>query len=732
MTPIAIALLLGQGPAADLQAPISFEHRAAPVGRVLANLSEKTKLKLEALPTVAGDVVLVSVKDVPLTELLQKIATVTACEWRQDGETYRLVPSAGIRNREAQDEFSARVTALRASIAQRLKPPTPPAPERKSGADTEPTEPDYEGMAAEAIQGGMFGDAPLLKLVQNVDLRAIASLRPNDRVVFSTQPTRMQRPLPANAGTLINTMVAQHNASLKKLGTPDIDDEMPQGVEIPQFVKDMMSQRTKPVGEVSKGLIVASRMGMGGFGGVNLELLLYDRDGKIAYKTNTMLSETSRAVERAVEAVQGKKKPVTTKQTPIELSPETKLVRESLGKSMGMGGMSGIKLSPAVKALVYHPDIYDPLSFLPSDSLLAVAKKQGRPIVANLPDEMDMVDLLDMPGGNSLTVEQVEEDLRAAEQVRTIEDTKFLLIKPAKPAAAREDRLDRVALTALMQVVDTKGIPTLDDVAAYAAKAPNPMEGGIGQSYVMMLAPGAFSASMSGFTNWNAIRFYGLLSPEARRGLAGGGRLAFSALSPAQSAHLQKMAYGTQANLQVEDPNQKPETETMSSMMRMMGMGVDRDFRTEPTEVMPNGLPSDGFVSADVLADFFVSPVLEGDEPTMGPLAVLGADELAMFKMFREDKNYSMMMGMMPSIDRVKLGERSVWTMMFHVAPKTAMKAVLNDNRMAKGGKTVALNDLPAAHQKRIALKLEEIKKSPLGSIGGMLGGMGGGQTPPP
>lgn len=723
MTPIAIALLLGQGPAADLQAPVTFEHRAAPVGRVLASLSEKAKIKLEALPSVAPDVVLISVKNVPLNDLMQKIASVTSAEWRQDGDVYRLAPAAGIRNREATDEFTARVTAIRGSIAERLKPPAPP----KEGEEASPFQ----------MEGISLGDTPLLKIAQTLDLRALAMMEPNDRVVFSSQPTRMQRPLPGGASTQINAMVAEHNKTaqaVKAAGGDDTLDDLPDGVEMPQFVKDMMNQRTKPVGEVSKALLIASKMGIGGFGGLNLELVLYDREGKVAFKTNTALSERSAAMERAIEQVQNKAQGKATpggKKTPVEFSPETKIVHGTLKKAMGM--TSGLSLSPEAKALLYRPDLHDPLSFLSSDSLLAVAKKQGRPIVANLPDAMEEGNVFSMVAGGDLSVEDVENDLKSADQIRTVADPTYLLIKPTSPAAAREERLDRPALAALMQAVDTKGIPSLDDVAAYATKAPNPMEGGIGQTYVMMLAPGAFSASMSGFTNWNALRFYGLLPPEARRSLAQGGRLPFATLTPALSNQVQKMVFGTQANLQFEDGKQKPEAETMASMMRMFGMGADRDFRTEPTEVMPNGLPGNGYVSANVASDFFVSPVFQGDEPTMGPLAVLGVDELAIFKMFREDANLSPMMGsQIPAIDRVKVGERSVWNLQFHVAERTSAKATLNDNRMPKNGATVSVNNLPAPYQRQIADRVAQYKKSPLGAIGGMMGGMGAGKTPPP
>lgn len=726
MTPLAIALLLGQGPAVDLQAPISFEHRAAPVGRVLASLSEKSKLKLEALPAVAGDVVLISVKGVPLQDLMQKIATVTSAEWRQDGEIYRLVPAAGIRNRETQDEFTAKVTAIRASIAERLKPPT---------ASTTPDKPGEEDAEAAAAMANFdfsdIGDRPLLKIVQNVDLRALAALRSGDRVVFSTQPTRMQRALPANAGPMITSMVAKHNETVKAMKDqgPDQLDNLPDGTEMPQFVKDMMNQRTKPVGEVSKALLVASRSGfMGGFGSLNLELILYDREGKVAYKTNTMLSEYSGRMTELIEAAQGKTKPAATKTTPIELSADTKLVRDVFSKAMGMNGT--LKLKPEAKAILYHPEQYDPLSFLPTDSLLAVAKKQGRPIVANLPDEMGEANAFAMATGTNTTVEDVEEDIKSAEEIRALADPTFLLIKPSHPAKARAERLDRTALAALMQAVDTKGIPSLDDVAAFAARAENPMEGGVAQAYVMGLAPGAFSFSMSGFTNWDALRFYGLLTVDGRQTLASGGRLPFSNLTAAQSAQLQRMAFGTASNLQVEGVKSE---DGFMSMMKMFGAGSDKDFRTEPTEVMANGLPGDGFVSANVVNDFFVSPVFEGEEPTQGPLSVLGVDEIAMLKMFKDMEGMSQAMGeRMPNIDRVKLGERSVWNFQFHVAPRTSMKAALNDNRMGKGGRTYAMNDLPADHQKRIALKIEEYKKSPLGMLGGMMGGMNRGQTPPP
>jgi hypothetical protein len=694
---------------------VTFRHRAAPVERVLAKLSEKVGLKLEAASTMRADVVVIDVKEAPVADLLRKIASVTSGEWVAEGEVQRLVPATGIRTREANDEAAQRLAQIRTAIRQRIKP---------EAAPTSPDEhaPDMDVTAAFASNPS---EVAINALLSGIDAQAIANLGPNERVVYSSRPTAMQMPLPSNAPQALAKMIADHNQALKTSGAANAIDDSPEIQNMPSFLRDMITAQTKPIGVVEKALLCVTSFGMGGFDGVNLELRLYDAQGKVAYRTTSMLQMNNSFLARATDMANPDAPAAGG--TPLELSEDTKTVNKIF--EGGRGNQLSIKISAEAKPLVYRTDLHDPLSFLATDMVMGLAKKRKQNLVACLPDSM--VDGVSMAWGSRTTIGMAEDLIKTGGPLRALADPNTLVLKPSAPAATRAERLDREALAALMAVVEAKGIPSLEDMAAYALKAPNPIQGGIGQVYVMTLAPGSFSQSLDGFTDWNALRFYGMLTPQARTNLAAGGRIPFASLSGGQAAVLRQMAFGAMADIQIENPNVQPEEFRMPGILRMMGGlgGGNSDYRSEPTELMPRGLPGNGFVSATVEASHFVMPVVNG-EGGSGPMSVLGADELAMFQMFKEDTNMGMVGDLIPTLDQVRLGTRRIWNFTFQLTPEASMATKLNDNESPKG-ETITMAALPAAFQKTIDARLQALKKSPLGMLGGMMGGMRQ-ATPPP
>ncbi|AIE87893.1 hypothetical protein [Fimbriimonas ginsengisoli] len=711
MRRFAFALLLGLGSIAfaqDAGTKVTFTGRAARVETILAGLSQASGVKLSASAQTADEILIVSAKDVSLSDLMARIATATSGEWHQTADGYRLAQSVGARTREENESLNARVTAIRKGIAKHLQPP------KKSDKSEDPEGPPME----------MFGgnDASLYQIVAKADLNAIAALRTGERVVFSTNPTRTQRPFAGNVISLINAYVAEHNKQVSQQPAPEQSPEMD---KMPDFVKKMMDRMTKPVGQVSKALFVVSRMGLGTFGMMQAELRLYDAQGKVALTTPTMLESTDTSISEMMQQIGATKpdpkKPKTTA-TPIDMTEDTKAFQAAF-KSSGMSGMQGLKIPATILDKLYRPDQYDPLSFLATDEVLSLAKKTGKPVVAVLPD--DIVSLLSsvMPNQNP-TVEQFEKSLESEREAKVVEDPAWLVIKPSHPAEARDARIDRKALARLLDAARTKGVASLDDVAQYALKAPSPMEGGLGSLYVLLLVPGAFSQSLSGFTNWEMLRFYGTLEPVAKQTLLNGGRIPFSGLTAYQHEQVRRMAYGAMPSLEIEEAGKK--NDGFPSFMRAF-IGGSGDYREEPTELLPNGLPGDGYVEMKGSIEPYASAVTPDGTVTPASMAILDADMLAMFKMLREDAKLGPMASMMPNPDKVKLGQKTVMAFTFQVAPTVAMHQTLNDHQMAKDAQVTSMANLPDNFKQLIATRQDALKKSPFGSLMGLAGmGMGG------
>lgn len=670
---------------------ISITMRAAPVAKVVAKVAELSGEKLEVSAQLANEIVIVQAEGVAANDLLARLATVTSGEWRSDGEVRRLFPSTGVRNREANEELSARVEAFRKTLADRAK------------ANAE--------AAKKSEQAAFSDEATITALLQQVDLRALAALGSNERVVYSTHPNQMQNRLGSNAARAIDAFVQAHNKVVAATVTP----EGPDLEKMPDFVKQMVASRTRPIGQVQKALLIVSNIGVGVIGGFMVELKLCDAQGKVAYRTNSMLQMDQDFINRATQLATNVGAP--DPKDVIELSEETKTVTEVFAGAT-RGNLNGA--SPAAKALLYHVKEHDPLSFLATDMAFAYGKSKKKPLVAELPDSA--VDIVRAATGGRTTMKEVTDLLESGNQVQIVPDEQFLVIKPASPASSRASRLDRQALSQLMATVEVKGVPSLDDLATYAQTNPSPMEGGLGMIYVSMMAPGSFSQSLTGMTDWHALRFFGKLSTDLRNRLASGAPVSFAAMNPGQLQDAKALVFGSMADLQPESSAPKSDEFRMPGYLRALGLGGGSDsLATEATEVLPTGLTGRGYLTATVTKEMIAAPANPNNE-LGSSMGILGAEELATLKMLQDDPALSAIGNRLPSLGTLKLGSRTVWNFKFHLAPSASLETMLNDNLMPKDAKVVAYSDLPADFQKQIQAKGEMLKKSPLGMLGGLMG----------
>lgn len=302
---------------------------------------------------------------------------------------------------------------------------------------------------------------------------------------------------------------------------------------------------------------------------------------------------------------------------------------------------------------------------------------------------------------------------------------------------SRKERADRSALRALIQTSQSKGYASLDDIAAYATRNEAPMAGAPAtMMYLMLFAPGSMQQGITGIVNWDMLRFYGQLDPAQRQALRQRARLPFGQLGPDQQNQLNKMLFGAEAVLTVDrpvGPNQKkqdPLTEMITAQIQRFTGGNDADYQTEPTEVMPNGLPANGYITVD----FTSEPV--GQPQTMstdfGRGSALGPMELGMLKFFKEDPAMSQLSGQIPNLDDIKVGTRSVYNFSFFVAPAVSEKHQLNDDSIPKDAPVYKMTNLPSDFRKRIDDMAATFKTNPIWKMIGQMGGMGRGAVPPP
>lgn len=699
MRPTAALFALALAPLAQAQFPtgtISFERRASSVKSVLGELSVQTHIQIEAVPEINNEIVLVSVTNAPIDTVLRGLAKTVEGEWKLQGSVLRLVVDKETRRKNERKELQKKALAIAEAIKERAKK-----------SDSTP---------------GLTADGLITRLLQGIDPTVLADLGPNGRLVFSTDPNRLQLSFGAGATEQIDAFIKNHNANLPS-AAEGIDKALSNlDQKQADAIKALTQNETKVIGQVRKGLLVVTKMSLGIMDMTQIQLKLYDSSGKTAFTGQSILSLKGDEMSQLISAATTKKKPETNaKSTPIEYSDDSKELDNST-KGMIMGNY-GLHFSPELQVKLMNPTKSDPLSFSASDELLSYARSRGKSIIACVPDSAGGMSYASLTGGN-MTVETVDRDLHAGKKMQILDESSIILIEPAHPALERSLRVDRVALETLLKRSQGKMIPSLDDMADYAKSSPDPSLGGVGQTYITLFVPGGSQQGLGGPTNWNMLRFYADLSPDSRNSLRQGAKLSLGSLSSIQRNCLESIVYSSNSGLSVaRETKQEPQP----FYMQIMGASTNIDYRDEPTEALPNGIPNDGFLDLAVSQEPFGFPVASNGNHNIGAMAVLDADELAIFKMLKEDKNFSQFASFMPKFGQMKVGSRELLNFTFHFSQDISSKQVLKDHHLPDNAQIYSENDLPADFQKLIGVKLDEFKKSPLGALSSLaaLGGKG-------
>ena len=677
--------------------------RVATAPVLVAEVAKAAKLNLEVAPPLRTEVLMVSVENAKPSEVLARLAIAASATWEKTEGGYRLVADKGARAAEASRERALRLERIQADVKKR-------AAEAK----------DPKGAA---MVGALMGNASVDDFLPMLDPNVLAGLETGDRVVFADHPTAMQRPLRGDASPIVANWIAAHNKSAREMSSSAA--EMPESMDA--LMKGPLGERfrrmSKPVlGTPTKIVVVASRGAMPFLSAnslnIRLEVRAYDARGAV------LVEETGSIAGGMAEFISemGGAKPATpaAKATPIVYSEAAKALAAPSAPGMMSGfNLSGAGKAPSVlRAVFLDPLAREPLGLVPGEGLVALAKARRKPLVACLPDSAYPTML-----GNRApkTVEEVEEGLKTG-ALRAIPDLEYLVVKPAMPETSRRDRLDRTALATLARASSDHESPTLDELAEFATRSPEPSRNPIVMSALGLFAPSALG-SMSGMVSWDALRLFASLTPAQRETLAAGKPVGFATLSNAAQDALRPMLYGATGGVSVDREGVSNEPDPVSVGLKMALGGGGLDARDEPTEAAPNGLPANGYLQATVTSEPIIRP-LDAEGPSA---STLDADTLAVVRLVRSSGLDERTESLLKMPEAGRLGTRTAWSLRGYVAPGAYVAATLRDDRTPKDGEKVSLAALPDDFQARVAKRAESLKNSPLGAILSMAGAKKGG-----
>ncbi len=686
--------------------PVTFSNPGQPLGGLIPLLSKEAGVSLAVADAMRNDVLVIHADGVPLDKVMKHIATASEGTWAASGNSWTLVPDNNIRELARRQRRAERMKMFAKDIDEYLKP----EPRGKNESEE-----DYMDRAIPPESTAM------MHIVKQIDLGVLVDIGDGQRVVFSTQPTRMQRAFSPNVAAL-QTIIAEHNKQVSQSNqSPRENPTDEQLARNPYLRRYMERERLVAINEPpAKILLVAERGSeMFGYSALSLSLKLYSRDGKVVLRESTSLSGEDFDWEKWQEEEENEADP---KPAPKDDSP--KLVLSAAGKEFakltrGMEAMMGgnFSFSDELRAMVSRPHEHEPLAYMLGDYLVQVAKHKKAVLVANLPDSaIESSSLV----SETTTVNRLFAAVSEDDNIEVTEADGVITICPANGDLCRSTRTDRTALARLLASAKGRSIPLIA-LAEFATKSPAlTFDSQVALLPIMIVAPGVLRSAYDPKA-WQGLALYGSLTSLQRQGLDSGGQLNLGTLTPVQLGYTNRLVYGAEPAILL-DGDEPAEDEMFGGMMGMMmrglgGLSDDSDYRQEPTEIAPNGLVGPGFIHAKIASDVVFEPTGSSSSLSMMMMGLAGPEELAMFQMMREAGGAEAAM-YLPDLKEFRIGQRKMIDLRVQLAPAASTRTALFDESVPQDGPKYTMESLPAEVKARLEKAREAMNKIGMGELG--------------
>lgn len=703
---------------------ISFSSEGEPVPVLLKRMSTEAAQQFTCAPFFARDVLVVRFEKTAPEEVRKEIAAATLGKWEQTNTGWNLVRDNEAERVDEKAEFAKCVKFFSQAIDKK----------RQAAAKLEPFDSSsakkialmMEDMAKEqrsnstnrfdsaywqrqrALNNRAPGGRALVRFTASLSAADVAALPDDYRVVFSSQPNRMQRALSKEQMAFVSDLVKEQNTWADVAETAAPDTEGPVMVDA-LYRKDRIDKKIDKV-------IVAMTKSTGYGYSLNCEVQVADAKGKVLFQSSDYLSAFDD------ETMQGPdtNPALADSADPLEPNEVGKKLIDIMLNSRGRTGPP--KLSKDILDSFLYPEKTDPLALMTGGLLLQGAKQRGKNLVANIPDVAAFA-----PAYTSNSTVTMKKLLKALEMTRVtvIEDDHTILALPGSVMKNRENRADRAALGKYLRRISGEGRKSLDAAAEYALST----AGDGRQDLGMMLEQLVLNSGSEPFeyTDPTMLKFYGSLNSNQKAQIKSNQKISISQLTQPQVDLLYKIVYGGYPNLQMQ-----PELQTAENSWEEFYNSLQR----EPTEAMPNGFPADTVLTVTDNTNKIVmlNPV---ESQTDGMYyGGMGMDEnsMAQYLLAKERPEIMPWYDKYPSVEDAKFSYKQQRSIQFDFdfGKRARYSSSLSESTPLITGK-VGFKDLPQEFRDKVEKALVALRKQYEGVKPGDFGDpIQGGATPPP
>lgn len=663
---LALSLLFGS-PQDLLEKRVDYETTAKASKQVLTELTDLTGVALLPSGVTERETLVLTAKDVPLRDLMKRIADVCNAEWKEEVAGFRLVRPERLVREEQRREREIRL-AVSQQVLQELKDQMAKAgPWNADSAARQVMQ--WINLVNSGVQDlawrrirSIADQLPLRRataeILASFDAKTLAEILPETRVVFSNRPNPMQRQLPTSANRAVQNLLRMQGEYAAALARLEFEEESHRFYD-----GDLPVSLTKPLKQPAEVLVIVNPAANGR--GFRAESILLDEGGGVLGRSG-MFPLAPRPSAAAPEAKAAQEEPAEI----LTLSTLARAFFEAVRRSATLPG--------EIAAFFTRPEQTDPLSLTPSEALKALAIHKKRNLVASIPDEM--FGLYYEPP-EQLQPSRLEQLLRAQAIVDVSDDGGWITVEARMPTYGRRSRTDRGGLGNFVRAILRKGWPSLDDRAAHALS----YEGGwmnIGGSLEQLLSTRPRGFEDGGVTS--LLRIYALFDSGQRQRFFNGAPHPISILTPEQLKELVKLVY------HFDWPHN-------ALTLRGGDELVQKGF-LEPTELLPRGIPRDTTVAISVLRDDVAMPTPDPQRPQSGP-GLMTAEALGEHMASRERLDLFPALVNQPDIKRVTLAKRATVNFRFRFTPSVWGEMALLELD-PQSGQAVDLLAVPATFRK--------------------------------
>ncbi|MCB0824945.1 MAG: hypothetical protein KDC26_02040 [Armatimonadetes bacterium] len=741
------ALLMSLALVSPQAQTVNYETSGTNVANVLAAASQGWEKPLECSPELSQEIVVVRAKDMPVQQFMDEMAFVTGGKWNDVGVKVILNLDTDAVKRYEQEKLQKRAAALAKARESKRK--------ERAEMFKDWTEEDKKGMAEDADfqMSWMLED-----LILRVPDQTILQMKPGDRVVYSSSPNRMQRAMPAvnwNVFAPLIVKAANDRFQMYEEMMKEDPDENYMSMLPPNLVE--MLKPKKFEGQPSLALLIHETPKksdeISGFG--QFTFVVFDSAGNNRFSVNTNLGsggydylemafdDEGHPIEKPEKERETRPKPYPDKDVDSEkVAPsETQLKLNKFRTSLTDFNVETV--DEEIRAIMRDVDRHEPLGWSVGEQLLKAAEMRGENLISLVADDefgFSYYQESSRETVNSIIGSQFNDDLESPQTLWYRNNT--LIARPGDIHDARKLRVNRTALATLLRSIETRTVPDVDLVANYFASNENAFDSDFSQTMLLSVAP-QYSEMGELFGNMSFMPIYAFLAQGQRDALKRGERLPFASIGGVARTKLTEMLFGANPNLTVMNPND-PIKNPIDRMMEqsfgmigsmgggMFGGGGPAAAKTEPTLVMPNGLPGQGGIVSQAVREGYLVQVDKNGKPV--PMSIpMGAMEVSMFSMFLDMASQEGEdTGDLPTFDRMLYGQQTRADIRIYVAEDVVMPHTFQWLDEPQKGTFYSMKNPPAEMQGAIRAMSEQMKKSAFFQMMSMGMSRGRETAPPP